>query len=273
MIFYCLLLIAGLIGGFLGGLIGVGGGIVFVLVLPEALRHVGVPNAELTQYVIANSLFATMFSAIASSITNFRKNNFYPEPVLWIASTGIIISYLTITFLVNTPLYDKTKFNMVVILLLLYMMYRTLKSAGKKQDDMVGIDSINNKTLMLIGTLGGLISPLSGLGGGIIIIPILNAALRVPVLVANSVSLGVIALVSFSVTISNLVVVPRLAYSYYSMGYIVFPVALALSVGVIFGSMQGIIFSRKLPSRIISYIFSLFMVLVILKKLGELIQP
>jgi uncharacterized membrane protein YfcA len=123
----------------------------------------------------------------------------------------------------------------------------------------------------MIGALAGILSALSGLGGGVIIISILTLRFNVDMKKAKSISLGVIFITSLVMTISNLLENPSLNFQSDNIGYIVWPLALSLSVGVVLGSPLGVRFSRRLSNRAISYIFVSFLAVVIIDKLLQLI--
>lgn len=265
---YLLLFVFGLFGGFIGGLIGIGGGILFVLILPAVLTSLGVLDSEIAQYIVANSLFAIFFSSLTSSISLFKDKNVYPREVLIIGLVSIITATLVLKGFVNTEYYDKAKFNIIVIGLMAFMLYRTLMSARK--NDANSFKILNNKQLGTIGLVSGMVAPLSGLGGGIVIIPILNGIHKMQVRFANSISLGVIGITSLWTTILNLFEEPKSQIESYSIGYIVFPVALTLAVGVVIASPFGVKASKKIKPTTINYIFGLFIVISMLRKLWEI---
>lgn len=267
--YYFYLFLAGIAGGVLGGLLGIGGGIVFVLVLPVALHSVGVPEAELVQYTIANSLFATFFSSLSANYTLFKKGTIFWREVLVIGLCSVVTSLAVLHWVVNTDWYSPLVFNWVLLVMLTYMLARTIFLA-KRTDVNTMPSMLPPHSLALTGLLTGCVSPLSGLGGGIVVVPMLNSWLRVNVREANGISLGVIGIVSFSSTMFNLTASPLLPFSYYNQGYIVFPVALALSAGVMVGSPQGIKLSQKLPTHVINYAFSALMSIILIKKVVEI---
>jgi uncharacterized membrane protein YfcA len=65
---YFFLCLIGLIGGFLAGLIGIGGGVLYILILPYLLIELNYPAAEIVQFTIANSLVGTMFAALSGTL-------------------------------------------------------------------------------------------------------------------------------------------------------------------------------------------------------------
>ncbi|MEL6538933.1 MAG: sulfite exporter TauE/SafE family protein [Bacteroidota bacterium] len=270
---YFYLFLAGLGGGFMAGLLGIGGGIFYLLVLPFALTRIGVNDQEIVQYVIANSLFGTLFAALSGSLTQMRNGTFYLRPVLWVSLGAITISLLTINFFVNTPFYSKQVFNIVVIALLVFILWRTLRKSaiakGKKGGDKGKTPS--PRWFMGAGGSGGLVAALSGLGGGAIVVPFLTLILGMDIKKAKSISLGMIFFTSLMITCFNMTEVPRFNVDYYNMGYIVFPIVLPLGMGVVISSPLGVKAAAKMSSRLITILFSIFIFVVILKKAFELI--
>jgi len=267
---FLLLLIVGLVGGFLAGLIGIGGGVMYILVLPYLLLNMGFPQAEIVQYTIANSLFGTTFAALSGNVALLKRREFYWREVLLIGAFGAICSLLVLFLLVNTEFYQRDQFNLIVIFIMLFIAVRTLMESRKPAGG-----SLEKKAspfgLGVIGAAAGSVSALSGLGGGTVIIPILNSGLKMPMHKAKSISLGVIFITSFALSILNLLETPMTDYSNQNTGYIVWPLALAISLGVIVGSPFGVIVGRKLSNRVISYIFVLFVLVVIADKAFQLI--
>ncbi|MFY0591894.1 sulfite exporter TauE/SafE family protein [Roseivirga sp.] len=267
---FLLLLIMGLAGGFLAGLIGIGGGVMYILVLPYLLLNMGFPQEEIVQYTIANSLFGTTFAALSGNVALMKRKEFFWKDVLIIGMFGAVCSVLVLLLVVNTASYQRDQFNMIVIGIMLFIAIRTLiqtrKPSGgqyEKKTSFIGLGSI--------GAAAGSVSALSGLGGGTVIIPILNSGLKMPMHKAKSISLGVIFITSLTLSIYNLFETPMVDYTNQNTGYIVWPLALLISLGVIIGSPFGVIVGRKLSNRVISYIFVLFVLVVIADKLYQLI--
>jgi uncharacterized membrane protein YfcA len=264
------LFIAGILGGFIAGLIGIGGGVVYVFIIPVALRYLGVNEDEIAQYTIANSIFAILFASGSANYVLIRLKVFYKKEVIFISLLAILSSLLTLHFVVNTSWYSIKAFNITIVLLLLYMLYTTLWSANKVF--VYPLAAIKKWKLSLLGMSSGIIAALSGLGGGIIIIPVLNSFMKIDIRKASSISSGVIMITAFAMTIFNLSENPVHQVNSFHMGYIVFPVSLTLSLGVVLASPFGVKISRKLSSSTISYIYAAFLIIVILKKIIELIK-
>ncbi len=269
MLSFFFLVLAGIIGGFMAGLVGIGGGIVYVFIIPIALRVMGVPDAEIAQYTIANSIFAIFFASSSANYTLIKMNNFYLRPVVIIGSFSVISALLTLAFVVNTDWYDVKKFNVVVILLLVYMLVFTLLNARKGYR--FPLKKIKVWQFACVGLASGVVASVSGLGGGIVIIPILNSWMKTDIKKASSISSGVIMITSLVMTLFNMTEKTRFPFANYNLGYIVFPVGLALAAGVVFSSSFGVRTAAKLNPKTISYIYASFLGMVIIKKTIELL--
>jgi uncharacterized membrane protein YfcA len=84
--------------------------------------------------------------------------------------------------------------------------------------------------------------------------------------------LGMILITSLSMTIYNLLETTLFPYEIFRSGYIVYGIVIPLSLGVVISSPLGVYISDKLSSRIITYIFSAFVGIVIIKKIFELLS-
>lgn len=268
---YILIFLAGLGGGFLAGLLGIGGGVIYILILPLALREVGVPELEIAQHVIANSIFGTMAASLFASITLIRDKDFYWKEVLIVGASGVVVSYLLLFLFVNTPYYSERTFNIAVIVFLILILFT---SFNKSKYQLLFNKPVKNEKAWHIFTGGtaGAMAALSGLGGGTVVVPLLKSGMHMDIKRAKSISLGVILITSTLMTVFNMLDNPAQPYSGSSIGYIVMPVAIPLSLGVVVSSPFGVKVSHKISSRIISYIFAGFLLLVIVRKSIALIQ-
>lgn len=241
----------------------------YVLILPYLLLKMGFPEEEIVQYTIANSLVGTFFAALSANIVLYKQRKIYWSTVLGIGLFSTLVSLLLLEFFVNTSLYDIREFNIAVISLMLLIIYRTVK-----QNIRGGLSEEKNISLFSAATMGagaGAVAALSGLGGGTVIIPMLNIGFKVDMIKAKSISLGVILISSLAATIFNFMKEPRIEYTNQSHGYIVYPLSLIISIGVILGSPLGVKISTKLSQKTISLIFVSFVVVVIIDKLLQLI--
>ena len=126
----------------------------------------------------------------------------------------------------------------------------------------------DRRKFSLAGLMGGIIAATSGLGGGAIVVPLLNVGLKMNIKKAKSISLGVIFLTSLAITAYNLLSDPEKMVGP-GKGYILFPVAIPIALGVFISTPVGVRMSRRSPAFVISYVFAFFIGLVIIKKVVD----
>lgn len=270
--FYIILIISGLVGGVIAGLLGIGGGLIFILILPEIFKNLGFPAESMPQYVIANSLFATFLSAMSANIELIRKNEFYYQKTLIVGIASVVTSYVVLKTVVYQPWYSATVFNIFEIALLTAMAFQTIRQNREQmKTGMLPIDSFTFAKNMLTGFFAGIITPLSGLGGGIVMVPTMYSGYKLDIRVAKSISLGAIALSTLGVSIINMANKPNYHPPMWHFGYIVLGVALPLGAGVMFGAPLGVKLSRRIDQKYLAYGFVVFIAITAIRKLLELI--
>ncbi len=259
------LVMAGIGGGILAGLLGVGGGIIYVLVLPYALIKAGVSNELLVQFTIANSIFGVLFASLASNILNIRNHDFYPRESLWVGLPGAFFSILVLATIVSSSWYSITFFYVLLILFLLFMLISLYfqKSENQRKD----LSKNKEARLGFAGIVGGSLASLTGLGGGAAVVPILTTQLHLDIKMARSISLAMIFITSLALTAFNLFTYPGEPPLPYQSGYIYFPVVIPLTMGVLIGSLIGNGLGRFFSSATIKILFSILIIVVIIEKL------
>lgn len=261
------LVIAGIFGGLLAGLLGVGGGIIYILILPSALRKVGICEDQLVVYTIANSLLAIFIASFSGNIRSIIKGTFMYKEVIGISILNILFGILGMKYIVTTDWYSKDIFNVIIIVLLAAMLARMAFLPKRKNQNEIETDM---KKLGLMGALAGIISSLSGLGGGIIIVPFLQNFFHMDIKKAKTISLGVIGLMAFSLTLFNIFMDVKCSSSTFQTGLIVYPVTLIMSLGVLIGTPLGVKIAHHISSQKLKLIFSIVLLIVIVKKIYEI---
>lgn len=265
---YALLIVAGLLGGFLAGLLGVGGGVIFVFVLSVFFEAYLPAESDLPKLLISNSIFATFFAGVSSSLKNRKTGTFYLKEVLLCAFPGTLSALILTWTITEFNWYSKERFTVFFVGLLLFFLVRLLKKSKPSLDEAVSIKPI---WFVIIGLFAGVVSGLSGLGGGIVMVPIMTEMLRIPIRKAASISLGVIPFFAFSMSLfygfteSTQIDIP------FSWGYIVFGAALPLAFGVIVAAPLGVTASKRLSPRVIKVMFASVIAIVVLKMVLSII--
>jgi uncharacterized membrane protein YfcA len=154
-----LLILFGILTGFIAGFFGVGGGMVLIPMLLFA--GFSMKNA------IAISILQMVFTSIFGTFLNSKKNNAILKDGLLLGVGGFIgglFSGYIITFLSNTQLQY---LFLSIVLLAIYKVYTNSTTKEKKKV------SENKFTLLIIGFIIGSIAMSIGVGGSVMLTPVL----------------------------------------------------------------------------------------------------
>lgn len=266
--YYLLLLLAGLIGGFIAGMAGIGTGFLLIAIIPIALKSLGIPDEEIVKLTIANTIFATMCSSFVNAVTTIIKTRFYPKESLWTASAAIIIAALLLQFAVLQSTYSVKLYNSIIIIFLIYVIIRSLSRINFPTPENA---QASIPKLITTGFAGGIVAAITGLGGGSVIMPLLNLWLKIDIKKAKGITYTIIFSIALILTGINILNEPQQQLNVPHLGYLVLPVALPLAIGVILSAPFGVILSHKFSPKKITYVFLSVITLVIIKKSVELL--
>ncbi len=267
-----LLVIAGIVGGFLAGLLGIGGSPIYSVIFSDFIPNLysnQITENEVVQLIISNTIFAQLFASASGCWQHYKRRNFYPKTILTIAIPAIFVSLL-LTYLLSTVSYSKNTFSIIFILLFIPLLYKMLvDNPNKKRFN----QPYRIKVIMLnlIGCFSGTITALSGLGGGFILVPLLNSLFNIKIRKVLSISLGIILVVSSVLTFYNLFLSQLSTTLPYSYGTICFSLVLPVVFGVVIAAPLGVYVGKKLSPYQLRIIFILFCVAMIIKTFFSLL--
>jgi uncharacterized protein len=260
------LIIVGFLIGMFGTLIGAGGGFILVPILILSYP-------ELTpETITAISIAIVAANAISGSIAYARSGRIdYKAGFIFAMFTipGSILGVLTTQYIPRH--FFNILFGIMLIALSAYLFFRHSNSLNsvvldknKKRwkhhelTDKSGITynySYNQNLGIIISILVGYLSPLLGIGGGIIHVPALVHWLQFPVFVATATSHFILAIMS---TVSVIVHIIRGSYHDPKILHMV----IGLVIGVIPGAQVGAWLSHKIKSHIIIRVLAVCLGLV-----------
>lgn len=248
------LLLAGFAIGTVGTLIGAGGGFILVPVL--ILTHPNLPPDTIT----AISIAIVAVNALSGSIAYARSGRIDFK-------AGIVFALFTIPGSVlgvyTTSYIPKTAFHLVFGILLialaafLFFSKKKLRPHPAKDlnahngfkhhilTDKEGVTyeyAYNQYTGIVISVLVGYLSPLLGIGGGIIHVPALVNWLHFPIYVATATSHFILAVMSTVSVVTNIV------KGSYNDPYVL-RMVLGLSAGVAAGAQLGALLSHRIKGH------------------------
>ncbi len=172
MIIVLLYLAVGALTGLLSGLLGVGGGVVIVPAFVWIFHWIGVPLALSMHFAIAGSLAVMAITSMMSCYAHYRRGNVKFSLVKKLLP-GMIFGVLVGSSLaaVTKPAILEMLFGALLLIISVRLFFAREKSAeAGGQEHLPGW-----LILFLIMLLVGICSGLLGVGGGVLIIPLLTA--------------------------------------------------------------------------------------------------
>lgn len=248
----------GLLVGAYGTLVGAGGGSVLVPFLLIILPH------EAPATVTAISLAVVFFNAYSGTIAYMRMGRIdYRSGVLFTLAglPGAVIGTLLVHEMPRS-LFDPI-FGVLLLALGGFLVTNPLGSAGMDGRDH---SAPADQGRMLFGSVGSayiaVVSSLLGLGGGIIHVPFLIRALRMPPHTATATSHFVLTFIALTATVTHV------ALGEFDRGL---TQTMYLAVGVMMGAPLGAALSSRLHGSLIVRLLALALCLVGLRLLARLL--
>ncbi len=257
------LLATGAVAGFAGGMLGIGGGFIMTPVQYMVARDIGIPTDMAIKLAFGTNLLVVLPTAISGVWRHNKKGVVLWRAAIIMGICGIIVAFIGATLASILPGQAlKTAFGALAIFGSLRMMF-IMQPKVEPQP------VTNPWHLALWSVPVGLVTGLLGIGGGIIMVPVMVLVLKFPIHNAVATSLAVMILTSIggvSGYIINGLNVPNLPP--YSIGYVNLQTWLLLSIGAVSMAQVGAITAHKLPAKLLRYIFVALTFYMGLKMLG-----
>lgn len=266
------LIVMGLGAGVLGALFGLGGGIIFV---PLLMLVFGLAPTE----AVAISLIGIIAGSVGASTVFVDKglSNVRLGLLMEITTAaGAIIGAIVATYLQEWVL-------MVIFAAIVYISgYRMLRNPEKvvpPSEDSSGryafrySDESNGESIdyevqhigggMALCTVAGMISSMTGVGGGMVKVPLMNIYMHVPMKAASATSSYMIGITAFSG-----------AVTYFLGGQVLLEYAAGVAIGAFLGALVGTSLTRRIDAKHLRRYFSVVVfimaTMVLLQAVGVL---
>jgi hypothetical protein len=251
-----LLVIVGVFSGFLGGMLGVGGGVVVVpiLVLFFSLD---------THQAVGTSLVMVVFTALSATLAYYRQKRIDWKIGIFGAFTtvpGAAIGAYATTFFSSKSL--AIIFGATLFFIAAAMVRRSFRSAAEQNRE-ITTETANESLLrkqtwrrrivdangrifeynaniytgLALLFLGGLASGFLGIGGGLVVVPILAAIVGLPMHLAVATSMLTMIFTSISGVSTHII-----------LGNVLIAYAVPLVIGIVVGAQLGARAAKRLKS-------------------------
>jgi uncharacterized membrane protein YfcA len=252
--------------GFASGLLGVGGGFIMVPVSYWIILAVGISPDIAIRIAFGTSLLVILPTAISGTWRHNKKKAIHWKTALILgpcALAGAVVGATLAAHLSGGVL--KTGFGGLVLAVALLMGLELVPKLRRGDDEL----RENFGLLAACGFPIGMVTGLTGLGGGVVIVPMLVLALNFPMHIAVGTSVASIIFASLGgivgYIINGLGVAGLLPYS---IGYVNLPIWLCLAATSIPLAQFGVRAAHALPAKQLRYIFIAFMVYSGLRMIG-----
>jgi len=254
-----LFILAGIAGGLLLGLIGVGMALVTVPFLTFMLPSLGF-SAEVSPLIaLASSMLIAAIGSVSSLRVHHQKGtiNWGLIRLMLPASLfGVVLGSLLVTRLPALWLQS------IFAAFLLYVAFCMLKPATQKSTEVQQPPS--NQLLRWFPAVIGATGSFIGAGGGVLMVPFLSRFMAMPKAVASSVAVGfpvtVFGAISYMLQTAP-VVHPDL------IGAVYWPAVLGMSIGSVVAAPLGVQLATKVPAALLKKLFACVLLLIALKML------
>ncbi|MDK2974475.1 MAG: uncharacterized protein PWP08_846 [Methanofollis sp.] len=197
--FFLPLILTGLLVGALSGLLGVGGGFIMVPILLWLYTSMGLPEEIALRLALGTSLAAIIPTAISGALGHHRRGSvaWRPGCLLGVsAAAGGIVGAVLATHL--PPAAVRIFFGLVVFAAGIRIL---IPQKTETRDDPENRDG----RYLAWGFPVGVVSGLAGIGGGVVLIPVLTSVLRFGMLRAVATSTVVMVFAASAGTLSYMI--------------------------------------------------------------------
>ncbi len=263
LIYILVLLATGVVVGFACGLLGVGGGFIMVPVQIWVLTSMGIDPTLATRTAFGTSLAVILPTSIRGCHGHSCRGVVLWEPGIALGLSGMMGAILGGSIAARAPAdLLRTFFGIVVLAGALRMLLAgKIKQGGEFKGSLA--------KYIFWGFAIGVASGLSGIGGGVLLVPVMVVAMGFGMLQAVGTSSVAIALNSVGGILSYAVNgwgVPGLPP--YSIGYINLLQFVLLAGPSVLTANLGVRVAHKLPADKLRFIFAVLMIYIGLHMLG-----
>lgn len=241
-----ILAIGGFFSGILAGFLGIGGGTVLVPIL-VALNFTPVQ-------AVATSSLAILITSVSGTVQNWRMGYFDLRRVIVLGFPAIATAQVGVLLANILPAHILlAAFGVLLLINILLVDLKNRLSARQQPASALAESHTSHAwkaflARLLTGSLAGVLAGVFGVGGGVIMVPLQMLLLGEPIKVAIQTSLAVVMITAVSATVGHTI-----------SGNVVGTAGVVLGLGGLIGVQVSTRILPKLPDRIVSILFRLFL--------------
>ncbi|MDD3985716.1 MAG: sulfite exporter TauE/SafE family protein [Methanobacterium sp.] len=263
LLYITILLFTGVFVGFISGLLGVGGGFIMIPIQFFLLTSLGTDITIAIRVAFGTSLAVILPTALSGAIGHMHRGVVLKEPTIFMGISGIIAAFIGGTVASNIlGNYLKLIFGILVLVVAIVMILIKYPQYDSKPKN--GI-----LKYLVIGLIAGILSGFLGIGGGIILVPILSILMGFSMHRAIGTSTAVLIFTSLEGIMAyilngvNIIGLPP-----YSIGYVNLIQLITLSISSVLMAQLGVKAAHNIPEKELRYLYITVMFYMGLKMIG-----
>lgn len=251
--------IAGVVIGLFSGFFGIGGGTITVPLLIAVFQGAGTTSDVAIRVALSTSLAVAFAGSFTASIRNFRHLADYRSRILWLVTGSVAgtVAGVQAALLIPGSLLSKMLAVVLAAVAIRYLTEKPAISAGTS--DPAGSDWV----FVFPGILVGVFSGMTGLGGGVLLIPLLVHFWKV----GQRESVMISSLVIIPTVVAGLIQwasepSPVMPEGWLQVGFVSLTAGIPLVAGALAGGWIGAHLMHRTPSPLWKKCFAVFLLIV-----------
>ncbi len=258
-----ILLVTGIGVGFASGLLGLGGAFIMTPVQYIVFTDMGLPPDTAIKLAFGTNLLVVLPTAASGAWRHHQKGVVWWRAAIIMGGCSLIFAFAGATLAAHLPgVALKTIYGAIVLLAGIRMLIDRQQQVEK--------EPVDNPWIWTAWAIPlGIISGVFGIGGAVVMIPVMVLALKFNMHNAVATSLAVMIFTSIGGVIGYIVNGIGVAdLPPYSVGYVNLPSWFILAITSVGMAQVGAITAHRLPARQLKYIFIVVMFYMGLKMIG-----
>lgn len=211
----------------------------------------------------ATSLTVILPTALSGALGHWRRGAVMVVPAILLGLAGLMGGVFGAGISSNTPA------AILSFIFGLLALFSALWMLGSRYPEIKEKPSNSKESYLFWGFLGGFSSGLLGIGGGVVMVPILNLLLRFPIHKAIGTSTAFIVFASIGGILTYIFTgMNATGLPSYSLGYVNLLQFAALAGTSIPMARIGVKAAHRLPDKELKYVFAALLIYIALKMMG-----